>query len=291
MRITDSVTVLRDGKHIITDETKNLTMEKLVEYMTGRPYGSLKSSTEYIPNTNEIVFEVSGLCARGGQIKDVSFHIRKGEVLGLAGLVGSGRSEIARAIFGADPKTAGTIKIHGKPVKIRTPKDAKEHGLGFVMEDRKASGLLIEQPIADNITITDLARYATLGLLHRKKEYASVNDYKAQLSIKTEDITNPVNSLSGGNQQKVSIAKWLHALPDVLILDEPTRGVDVGAKSEIYGLIEMIRAQGKAILLISSEFAEILSLSDRVMVVKRGQIAGEYTREQIFKDSSILDAL
>lgn len=291
MRITDSVTVLRDGKHIITDETKNLTMEKLVEYMTGRPYGSLKSSTEYIPNTNEIVFEVSGLCARGGQIKDVSFHIRKGEVLGLAGLVGSGRSEIARAIFGADPKTAGTIKIHGKPVKIRTPKDAKEHGLGFVMEDRKVSGLLIEQPIADNITITDLARYATLGLLHRKKEYASVNDYKAQLSIKTEDITNPVNSLSGGNQQKVSIAKWLHALPDVLILDEPTRGVDVGAKSEIYGLIEMIRAQGKAILLISSEFAEILSLSDRVMVVKRGQIAGEYTREQIFKDSSILDAL
>ena len=128
-------------------------------------------------------------------------------------------------------------------------------------------------------------------MLHRKKEYASVNDYKAQLSIKTEDITNPVNSLSGGNQQKVSIAKWLHALPDVLILDEPTRGVDVGAKSEIYGLIEMIRAQGKAILLISSEFAEILSLSDRVMVVKRGQIAGEYTREQIFKDSSILDAL
>lgn len=291
MRITDTVTVLRDGKHIITDETKNLTMEKLVEHMTGQPYGNLKNSTEYIPNTKDIVFEVEGLTARDGRFQDVSFHIREGEVLGLAGLVGSGRSEIARAIFGADPKASGTVKIHGKPVRIRTPKDAKKHGLGFVMEDRKVSGLLIEESIANNITITDLPRYATCGLIHRRKEYAGVNDYKEKLSIKTDDITNPVSSLSGGNQQKVSIAKWLHALPEVLILDEPTRGVDVGAKSEIYGLIEMIRSQGKAILLISSEFAEILSLSDRVVVVKRGRIVGEYTREQIAKDSAILDAL
>ena len=291
MRITDSITVLRDGKHIITEQTSNLTLEKLVEYMTGQKYGNLQYSTEYVPNHEEVVFEVEGLCSHNGLIQDVSFYIRKGEVLGLAGLVGSGRSEIARAIFGADPKTAGTIKIHGKEVKIRTPKDAKKHGIGFVMEDRKTSGLLIERPIYENVTITDLKRYKKLGFLSSRAEHTGVDQYKKSLSIKTDNTNNPVNSLSGGNQQKVSIAKWLHTMPEVLILDEPTRGVDVGAKSEIYALIEMIKSQGKAVLLISSEFAEILSLSDRIMVVKRGRIAGEYTREQVNKDSSILEAL
>ena len=291
MRITDSITVLRDGKHIITEETSNMTLEKLVEYMTGQEYGKLQYSTEYTPNKEEIVFEVDGLCSHGGMIEDVSFHIRKGEVLGLAGLVGSGRSEIARAIFGADPKTAGVIKIHGKEVTIRSPKDAKRNGIGFVMEDRKTSGLLIERPIFENVTITDLKRYRKAGILSSHRERKSVDRYKADLSIKTDNTNNPVTSLSGGNQQKVAIAKWLHALPDVLILDEPTRGVDVGAKSEIYALIEKIKGEGKAVLLISSEFAEILSLSDRIMVVKRGHIAGEYTREQVNQDSSILDAL
>lgn len=291
MRITDSITVLRDGKHIITEETKNITLEKLVEYMTGQEYGKLQYSTEYTPNNEEIVFEVEDLCAYGDFVKDVSFYIRKGEVLGLAGLVGSGRSEIARAIFGADPRTEGTVKIHGNPVKIKSPKDAKRCGIGFVMEDRKTAGLLIERPIYENVTITDLKRYKKFGFLSSKREFKGVNDYKEKLSIKTDNMRNSVSSLSGGNQQKVSIAKWLHTLPDVLILDEPTRGVDVGAKSEIYDLIEMVKEQGKAVLLISSEFAEILSLSDRIMIVKRGRIAGEYTREQVQSDSSILEAL
>ena len=291
MRITDSITVLRDGKHIITEETSKMSLEKLVEYMTGQKYGKLQYSTDYVPNTQEVVFEVEGLCSHNGLVQDVSFHIRKGEVLGLAGLVGSGRSEIARAIFGADPKTAGEIRIHGKPVTIRTPKDAKRNGIGFVMEDRKTSGLLIERPIFENVTITNLKRYHRFGFLSNRKEHQGADRYKEDLSIKTNNTNNPVTSLSGGNQQKVSIAKWLHSVPDVLILDEPTRGVDVGAKSEIYALIEKIKADGKAVLLISSEFAEILSLSDRIMVVKRGRIAGEYTREEVNKDSSILDAL
>ena len=259
--------------------------------MTGQEYGKLQYSTEYTPNNEEIVFEVEGLCAYGDFVKDVSFYIRKGEVLGLAGLVGSGRSEIARAIFGADPRTEGTVKIHGNPVKIKSPKDAKRCGIGFVMEDRKTAGLLIERPIYENVTITDLKRYKKFGFLSSKREFKGVNDYKEKLSIKTDNMRNSVSSLSGGNQQKVSIAKWLHTLPDVLILDEPTRGVDVGAKSEIYDLIEMVKEQGKAVLLISSEFAEILSLSDRIMIVKRGRIAGEYTREQVQSDSSILEAL
>lgn len=290
MQITDSVTVLRDGQNIITKDTKDLTMEDIVSYMTGKDYRSIQQTAGYVPNHNEIVFEVRNL-NRDNAIKDVSFHIRKGEVLGLAGLVGSGRSEIARAIFGADPKTGGEIFIKGKKVAIRSPRDACRLGIGFVMEDRKTQGLHLKMPIFQNITMTQMNRYRHWGLVSNKQEYDTVNDFKKKLLIKTENIKNPVLSLSGGNQQKVSIAKWLHIQPDILFLDEPTRGVDVGAKSEIYKLIEDIKAQGKAILLISSEFAEILSLSDRVMVIKRGEVAGEFTREQMQADSSILEAL
>lgn len=290
LRITDRVTVLRDGRVITTERTSELNMEKLVSYMTGKDYGALQKEHGYVPNTNEIIFEVRNLNCKN-LIHDVSFYIRRGEVLGLAGLVGSGRSEIARALFGADPKVGGDILIFGEKVTIRSPEDAKKHKIGFVLEDRKTEGLLIDLPIFENVTLTDLKRYKKLGFVRQKKELGAVASFKEKLSIKTGDMHNPVSSLSGGNQQKVSIAKWLHIEPDVLFLDEPTRGVDVGAKSEIYKLIEDIKAQGKAILLISSEFAEILSLSDRVMVVKRGTISGEFTKEQLQKDSSVLEAL
>lgn len=290
LRITDQVTVLRDGCIITTEKTNELTMEKLISHMTGKDYGTLQNEREYIPNTNEIIFEVKNLSSRN-LIKNVSFYIRKGEVLGLAGLVGSGRSEIARALFGADTKSGGEIFIGGKKVNIQSPKDAKKNKIGFVVEDRKTEGLLIDLPIAENITLTNLKKYAKLGFVQSPKELGAVEEFKGKLSIKTSNVHNPVSSLSGGNQQKVSIAKWLHINPEVLFLDEPTRGVDVGSKSEIYRLIEDIKAQGKAILLISSEFAEILSLSDRVMVVKRGEISGEFTKEQLQKDSSVLQAL
>ena len=290
MRISDSVTVLRDGRHIVTKATSDLTLEELVSHMTGKEYGHLQESSAYAPNTNEVVFEVKNLC-RKGVINNVSFYIRKGEVLGLAGLVGSGRSEIARAIFGADPKTSGDIHVGGKLVKIKSPKDARKHGIGFVMEDRKTQGLHLDLPIYQNVTMTNIGRYRRLGLVRTKQEFKTVGDFQKRLRIKLGNLKDAVSSLSGGNQQKVSIAKWMHIEPEILFLDEPTRGVDVGAKSEIYKLIEEIKAQGKAILLISSEFAEILSLSDRVMVIKRGEVTGEFTREEIQRDSSILEAL
>lgn len=290
LRITDRVTILRDGCIITTEKTSMLNMEKLVSYMTGKEYGAIRREQESVPNTNDIIFEVKNLSNKD-LIKDISFYIRKGEVLGLAGLVGSGRSEIARALFGADPKISGEIYIAGKKVNIKSPEDAKKNKIGFVMEDRKTEGLLIDLPIYENVTLTKLNRYRKLGFVRKKKELDAVDNYKRKLSIKTDDIQNPVSSLSGGNQQKVSIAKWLHIEPEVLFLDEPTRGVDVGAKGEIYKLIEDIKLQGKAILLISSEFAEILSMSDRVIVIKRGEISGEFTKEQIQKDSSVLEAL
>jgi ribose transport system ATP-binding protein len=290
LRITDKITILRDGKVITTKPTKDLKMESIVAHMTGKDYNEIYNVKEYVPNNKEIVFEVKNICSKD-LIKNVSFYIRKGEVLGLAGLVGSGRSEIARAIFGADKKSGGEIFIHGKRIKINTPKQAKKHGIGFVLEDRKTSGLLINQPIFQNVTITGLKKYKRAGLINKKSELASVVNFKEKLQIKTNNIKNPVSSLSGGNQQKVSIAKWMHIEPEVLILDEPTRGVDVGAKSEIYKLIDLIKNQDKAILLISSEFSEILGLSDRIMIVKRGEIAGEFTRKEIQENSSILEEL
>ena len=290
MRITDRITVLRDGKYITTQNTKDMTLEKVVEAMTGKEYSSIQDYVEYMKNDNEVVLEVQDICTKD-LVKDISFQIKKGEVLGLAGLVGSGRTEIARAIFGADPKTKGKILMHGREIKIKSPEDAKKHGIGFVLEDRKTQGLHIKRPIFENICITGLKKYKKAGLLRNKGEYAAADEFKEKLAIKMGDRRDPVDSLSGGNQQKVSIAKWLHIQPDVLILDEPTRGVDIGAKSEIYKLIENIRREGTAILLISSEFAEILNLSDRVIVIKRGEMAGEFTREQIQKDSSILEAL
>jgi ribose transport system ATP-binding protein len=258
--------------------------------MTGKEYRSISRDDAAEENKNDIVLEVKNISTKA-LVNNVSFHIRKGEVLGLAGLVGSGRSETARAIFGADPRSGGEIFIHGKKVRIKNPKQAKKHGIGFVMEDRKTAGLHLKLPIYENVTMTNLLKYKKLGFIRRKGQWKQVNTFRDLLQIKTDNIKNPVLSLSGGNQQKVSIAKWMHIEPEILILDEPTRGVDVGAKGEIYKLINILKEQGKAILLISSEFAEILGLSDRVMVIKNGEVKGEFTGVQIRSDSSVLDAL
>jgi ribose transport system ATP-binding protein len=290
LRITDRVTVLRDGRYITTKNTSELTLEEIVVHMTGKEYRSISRDDAAEENKNDIVLEVKNISTKA-LVNNVSFHIRKGEVLGLAGLVGSGRSETARAIFGADPRSGGEIFIHGKKVRIKNPKQAKKHGIGFVMEDRKTAGLHLKLPIYENVTMTNLLKYKKLGFIRRKGQWKQVNTFRDLLQIKTDNIKNPVLSLSGGNQQKVSIAKWMHIEPEILILDEPTRGVDVGAKGEIYKLINILKEQGKAILLISSEFAEILGLSDRVMVIKNGEVKGEFTGVQIRSDSSVLDAL
>ncbi len=289
LRISDKVTVFRDGGYVTTQDTKGLEVKDLVSFMTGKDYSQMWPNREAAQIDPEVALEVRGL-NRGDIIRDVSFQLHKGEVLGLAGLVGAGRTEIARAIFGADPKDSGEILIQGQKVQINNPADAIRHGIGFVLEDRKTQGLLIEQPIADNITLTGLKKYVTYGVLGRKKELHSADRFKEMLGIKTNNIKNPVMSLSGGNQQKVAIAKWLHTEPQILILDEPTRGVDVGAKAEIYKIIEELKAQGKAILLISSEFAEILGLSDRIVVIRRGEVAATFTHEEAMADTKVLDA-
>lgn len=290
LRIADRVTVLRDGENVITKSTRDLKMQDLISYMTGKSYDDMWSKSTELTNVGDIALEVKGLTKKN-VLKNISFNIKKGEVVGLAGLVGSGRTEIARAIFGADKKDSGEIFIFGKKVNINKPSDAIRNGIGFVLEDRKNQGLLLERPIFENITLTNLKKYSKYTYLNSKLEMKKAKNFKDQLQIKTNNIHNPVLSLSGGNQQKVAIAKWLHIEPEILILDEPTRGVDIGAKTEIYKIIENLKRQGKAILLISSEFAEILGLSDRIIVIRRGEIQGEFLSEEASKDTRMLEAL
>ena len=290
LKITDRISVLRDGCNITTRDTKELTMEDLVSYMTGRSYKEMWPDITDPSADAKVVLEVRNLRA-GEKVRDVSFRLKKGEVLGLAGLVGSGRTEIARCIFGVDRIDSGEIFIDGEKVDLKNPKKAMKSGMGFVMEDRKNFGLLLERPISDNITLTNLRKYSRAGWISTKREAEAVRDLKNLLAIKTKNVYNKVKSLSGGNQQKVVLAKWLHINPEILILDEPTRGVDVGAKTEIYRIIEELKRQGKAILLISSEFAEIMALSNRIVVIRRGASVATFSRQEASQNSNILEAM
>jgi ribose transport system ATP-binding protein len=289
LRITDHVTVLRDGKFIITSDTSKLEMSDLISFMTGKEYKEMWLERKAVREEGITALEVVDLC-RAQSIKNVSFTVKKGEVVGLAGLVGSGRSEVARCIFGADKLDSGKIKLFGETKKISSPQDAIRNGIAFVTEDRKSEGLLLERSILENITITNLKKHAKWILINKKSERKSANDLKEKLHIKMSDLYASVKNLSGGNQQKVVLAKWLNIDPDILILDEPTRGVDVGAKTEIYQIIEDLKRQDKAVLLISSEFAEIMGLSDRIVLMDRGEMIGEYTREEAAQDSKFLES-
>lgn len=291
MELTDSIMILRDGENVCVDKTENFTMERLVSEMTGRSVKEMWPSVSRVPEHAPVVLEVKNLSCTKSRLHDVNFFVRKGEVLGLAGLVGSGRSEIARCIYGVDKADHIELFLNGKQVKIHSPKQAIKHKIAFVMEDRKNQGLLLERPIGENITLTSLWQFAPHLVINTEKEKKRIRDLKERLLIKTEDIKNPVKSLSGGNQQKVVLAKWLHIEPEILILDEPTRGVDVGAKAEIYRIIENLKQQGKTIILISSEFQEIMALSTRVVIVKDGTTVKSLTREEAQKDSGLLEAL
>lgn len=291
LELTDSIMVLRDGENVIRDSTSLFTMQSLVANMTGRDIKAMWPEIAATDETVETVLEVRNLRCDKNRLYDISFELKKGEVLGLAGLVGSGRSEIARCIFGIDKIDEGEVLLNSRPVKIRSPMDAIRNKIAFVMEDRKNLGLVLERPIFENITIAGLKVYATLNVVNGRKEARKVKELKDKLLIKTDDVRNPVKSLSGGNQQKVVLAKWLHNDPNILILDEPTRGVDVGAKAEIYRIIEELKQQGKAILLISSEFQEIMGLSTRVVVIKEGTIVSTFTRQEAMMDSRLWEAL
>ncbi len=275
--IADRVTVLRDGKKVGTRDVKEVTREELIRMMVGREL------REMIPKEpaplGPPILEVRGLSQRG-VLNNISFSVRKGEVVGLAGLVGAGRTELARAIFGADPYDSGEILLEGKPVQIRSPREAIQQGIGLVPEDRKQVGLILSMVVRENITLAGLHQLLNLGFIRRRKEREVALRFIEDLMIRTPSLEQEVKNLSGGNQQKVVLAKWLFTQARVMIFDEPTRGIDVGSKAEIYHLMNRLAKQGVAILMISSELPEILGMSDRILVMHQGRIVGELSREE-----------
>lgn len=297
-RIADRVTVLRDGAYIDTVDAATTPLATIIQLMVGR---EVSQGAGTIPDTssNPVALEVRGL-SRGKDVRDVSFDVRKGEILGFAGLMGAGRTEVARIIFGADPRDAGEIRINGQAVNIRSPHAAVSAGIGYLSEDRKHFGLAVDMSVRANIAMTDLAQFSNkAGVLNEAAMKQTAVDYIKRLGIRTPSDTQDVRLLSGGNQQKVVIAKWLLRDCDILIFDEPTRGIDVGAKSEIYALLEELAAQGRAIIVISSELPEVMRLSHRIAVMCEGRLTGILpggagtTQEQIMelatqRDSAIL---
>jgi len=275
--IADRVTVFRDGRHIATRPIGELDRDEIIRMMVGR---ELKESIPKQPaEPGEVVLEARGL-TRAGAFRDVSFSVRRGEVVGLGGLVGAGRTEVARAIFGADPLDAGEIRLEGRPVRVHSPRDAISLGIGLVPEDRKLLGLVLGMAVRENVTLANLAAVAPGGFINPARERAIAEKYIHDLMIRTPSGEQTVRNLSGGNQQKVVLAKWLFTDSKFLIFDEPTRGIDVGSKVEIYQLMNALTAQGVAILMISSELPELLGMSDRILVMHEGRLAGELPRAE-----------
>ncbi|MFQ3184944.1 MAG: ribose transport system ATP-binding protein [Octadecabacter sp.] len=272
-RIADRVTILRDGAYIDTVEATQTPLSKIIQLMVGR---QVSQDALIIPDTsqNRVALEVRNL-SRSKVVRDVSFDVRKGEILGFAGLMGAGRTEVARIIFGADPRDKGEIFVNGQKVNICTPNTAVQAGIGYLSEDRKHFGLAIDMTIRANVPMADLRRFTNrIGVLNETAMKNATIKYIDQLFIRTPSDMQEVRLLSGGNQQKVVIAKWLLRDCDVLIFDEPTRGIDVGAKSEIYALLEGLAAQGRAIIVISSELPEVMRLSHRIAVMCEGRLTG-----------------
>jgi len=273
-RISNRVTVMRDGKYIATVPTESTPIDTIIGMMVGRQLEGAKP-VQVASELNDVVLEVRGL-KRGSAIRDVSFQLRKGEILGFAGLMGAGRTEVARAIFGADPVDAGEVYIHGGRAFIKSPADAVAHGIGYLSEDRKHFGLATGLDVKTNIVMASMQRFRKQGLfIDQAAMRRTAQHYVSQLNIKTPNIDQPARLLSGGNQQKIVIAKWLLRDCDILFFDEPTRGIDIGAKSEIYKLLNALAEQGKAIVMISSELPEVLRMSHRVLIMCEGRITGE----------------
>jgi ribose transport system ATP-binding protein len=286
-QISDRVTVMRDGKYIDTLLTQEAPIGKIISLMVGRTI--YESASELPEKSNqEIVLEVRNL-NRGRALRDVSFDLKKGEILGFAGLIGAGRTEVARAIFGADAYDSGEIYIKGQKIHIKSPGDAVTHGIGYLSEDRKRYGLTLGMDVKENVAMAAMKKFLRwLGWVDFKKTVLRGQEMVKALNIKTPSLEQKVQLLSGGNQQKVVIGKWLTADTDILIFDEPTRGIDVGAKSEIYKLLNELAHQGKSIIMISSELPEILRMSHRVVVMCEGRVTGvlnanEATQESIMK--------
>jgi ABC-type sugar transport system ATPase subunit len=265
-----------------------LDQDALVRMMIGRQLSSVYPVSDRIPG--ESVLRVEGL-SRTGAFEDVSFEVRQGEILGIAGLVGSGRTELARVIFGADRLSSGRIHLRGKPVRFKSPQDALEQGVGLLPEDRKAQGLFLNRPLRENITVSSIDQYRTLLFLNVRQEEKAVRNMVKSLGIRTTGPGQLAGNLSGGNQQKAVLGRWLGTQSHLLIFDEPTRGVDVGAKMEIYRLMDQLAVDGAAVIMISSEMPEILGMSDRILVMRHGRVTGHFTREEATEEVVMQAAL
>lgn len=275
--ICDRITIMRDGKTVDTKAIPETNFHEVVKKMVGRELTD--RYPERTPSTGDIVLEVKQ-ATRKGQFQDISFSVKAGEIVGVAGLMGAGRTEMMRSLFGLDPLDQGEIWVHGKKAVIKKPSDAVKLGIGFITEDRKDEGLMLDASIRENIGLPNLKSFSPKGLIDKKTEQDFVDLLIKRLTIKTASSDISARSLSGGNQQKVVIAKWIGIQPKVLILDEPTRGVDVGAKREIYQLMNELTDRGVAILMVSSELPEILGMSDRVLVIHEGTISGELDKTE-----------
>ncbi len=273
-RISDRITVMRDGEYVGTLITKDTTKDEIVKMMVGRVIYGDKKEESNVPQDAPVILEVKNL-NRGKEVKNVNFKLRKGEILGFSGLMGSGRTEVARAIYGADPFDSGEIFINGKKVNIKTPEEAVKNGICYLSEDRKRYGLLLDKSVSENSVLSNLDDYISFGWINDGKIEEEATRENEKLKTKTPSMKQKLRNLSGGNQQKVIVARWLLKNSDIFIFDEPTRGIDVGAKSEMYTLMEELAAQGKSIIMISSELSEIQRLSDRVVVMCEGRITGE----------------
>ena len=292
-RISDRVTVMRDGEYVGTVNTADVTKDDIVKMMVGRVVMGDKKEASTVPADAPVVLEVKNLNA-GKEVKNVSFQLRKGEILGFAGLMGAGRTETARALYGADKKQSGEIYLNGKKINIKTPEQAVKNGICYLSEDRKRYGLMLMKSVTENSAIASIDDYISAGWINDKKMERVSAETNALLKTKTPSMEQLLKNLSGGNQQKVIIARWLMKNSDIFIFDEPTRGIDVGAKSEMYALMEKLASEGKSVIMISSELAEIQRLSDRVIVMCEGRITAELdikdaTQEEIMKYATMRD--
>jgi len=274
--IADRITVLRDGETVATRPRSEVDRAELIRMMVGRELAAVFPKRE-VP-LGDVALDVRHVSNRATGVDDVSLSVRRGEILGLAGLVGSGRTQLAETLFGLTPADSGEILVHGTPLRITSPQDAIGAGIGYVPEDRRQHGVVLEMSVASNASLASLQAVSRRGLIDRTREHASAERYVDQFRIKTPSVSVDVGTLSGGNQQKVALARWLSTNPSILILDEPTQGVDVGSKAEIHGLMQTLVEQGLAIVMISSELPEILGMSDRIAVMRAGTIRGVLDR-------------
>jgi rhamnose transport system ATP-binding protein len=282
------VTIMRDGRHVCTEAVTDLSIDDMIKRMVGRDLSALFPKQDVTPGP--VVLEVEGL-GREGVFSDISFAVRAGEIVALAGLVGSGRSEVMRAVFGIDGYDTGTVRVAGRPLKAGSPRSAMAAGMAMVPEDRRQQGLVMDLSIERNVTLLRSRALARLGLLFGRAERREAGDWTRRLQTRFGALSDPVGNLSGGNQQKVVLAKWLATGPKLLIVDEPTRGIDVGTKAEVHRLMSTLAAQGVAVVMVSSELPEVLGMADRVIVLREGHIAARLSRAEATEESVMYAAM